>query len=356
MCSEQSLKAARQSNRNLDKIFNEKMFDEVEMFADDYVESPYAWEPEAVAAAAAVGAQIIEIDVPDSDIAWLEKVMSGQPEAHSEEHVEHAKVTWAREAADGGPVAVPFGTNIYKMAQQGLLKLRGQAELLPQPGASSSSESNSSGDRNEFVKGAEERSDEVTALYAAIMENKKAAKAAAAAAAAASGSSSDSSDSEPRVNGHANGHTLQNGAASGIANSKPGWFARVFKGEKSSDEQQQQHSSSDSSSSSGSNSTATTPVSVDSNHSWATAADTTEQQQQQQQLTVTQAEAQSLDRELTDYEEASFDAYDFIMVHRDDAGSVADAARASNRLDSADEQAAFEAAFASIGISDSSPK
>jgi hypothetical protein len=361
MCSEQSLKAARQSNRNLDKIFNEEMFDEVEVSAEDYVESPYAWEPAAVAAAAAAGAQIIEIDVPDNDIAWLEKVMSGQPEAHSDEHVEHAKVMWAREAADGGPVAVPFGTNIYKMAQQGLLKLRGQAELLPQPGASSDSDGSS--DRNEFVKGAEERSDEVTALYAAIMENKKAAKAAAAAA-VASGSSTSSNDSsrcEPRVNGHANGHTLQqNGAASGIANSKPGWFARVFKGEKSSDEQQQQqqqHSSSDSSSSS--SSAVTTPVSVDSNHSWAaTAADTTEQQQQQQhqQLTVTQAEAQSLDKELTDYEEASFDAYDFIMVHRDDAGSVADAARASNRLDSADEQAAFEAAFASIGISDSSPK
>eukprot|EP00953_Heterococcus_sp_UTEX-ZZ885_P007464 4522-Heterococcus_DN1.PRE.2 len=277
--------------------------------------------------------------------------MSGQPEAHSDEHVEHAKVMWAREAADGGPVAVPFGTNIYKMAQQGLLKLRGQAELLPQPGASSDSDGSS--DRNEFVKGAEERSDEVTALYAAIMENKKAAKAAAAAS-GSSTSSNDNCRSEPHVNGHANGHTLQqNGAASGIANSKPGWFARVFKGEKSSDEQQQQHSSSSSSSSA-----ATTPVSVDSNHSWATtAADTTEQQQQQhQQLTVTQAEAQSLDRELTDYEEASFDAYDFIMVHRDDAGSVADAARASNRLDSADEQAAFEAAFASIGISDSSPK
>eukprot|EP00953_Heterococcus_sp_UTEX-ZZ885_P007465 4523-Heterococcus_DN1.PRE.1 len=359
--SNNSLKAARQSNRNLDKIFNEEMFDEVEVSAEDYVESPYAWEPEAVAAAAAAGAQIIEIDVPDGDIAWLEKVMSGQPEAHSDQHVEHAKVVWAREAADGGPVAVPFGTNIYKMAQQGLLKLRGQAELLPQPGASSSSDSYSGGDRNEFVKGAEERSDEVTALYAAIMENKKAAKAAAAAAAASgsSSSSNDGSSSEPRVNGHANGHTLQqNGAASGIAHSKPGWFARVFKGEKSSDGQQQHSSSDSSSSSSNSSSAATTPVSVDSNRSWATAAaDTTEQQQQQQQqLTVTQLEAQSLDRELTDYEEASFDAYDFIMVHRDNAGSVADAARASNRLDSADEQAAFEAAFASIGISDSSPK
>lgn len=266
--NDDAMRKARMSNRNLD----ENIDYEVQQGDENYTVGPYAWENGADAAAKEIGGSIIEMEVDENSPegkAWLigMGILPKEPDSPSLEDmaVQSAVVTWQRDIEDGGPVRVPFGTNIYDMIKKGLLAMpkklgRKGDTALPAPPAENA------------VRGAQERSQAVTDLYAKISENKRKAEAEALL--------------KNDRKGDLNGAVAQqpNGGVNGTSKSAgPGkWLTRVFMG------------------GAGGNGEA-----------------------QKEQSEISDEEA--------DFLEASFDAYDFI---RESAGGDHESkARASGRLD-----------------------
>ncbi|KAG5190770.1 glycine oxidase thio [Tribonema minus] len=301
--SEEALKEARRSNRNLDEIFSSYELDaqdQSELAAADATARPaYAWDDDALSQAQSVGAELVEVELSAEEHAAVESAGTDTSAL-----VKLASVVWQRPEDEGGPLRVPFGTNVLEMAQEGRL-----AELAAAGSQGTGAQEISA---PSAARGEQERSQEVSALYAKILENKRAAAAAAAPAKMMNGSS--------------------NGSAAAEAN---GWLSRIFNANANNNSN---HAGVNGSAPSGGPVLQSSQV---NGHAAAAAAGAAA-------AAAATAVVHDDDDALADAKEASFDAYDAIMVHRGEqegGAETATAARASNRLDADAEWAAFEAAF-----------
>ncbi|CAM9786755.1 unnamed protein product [Chrysoparadoxa australica] len=282
--NEEAMKRARQANRNLDEVFAD--FEEKE-YKDLGPEAfPAAWEPGAAQVAQQLGAKLMPVD----EIPGGEDVL--------DDHTPFATITWHRE--EGGDVQVPFGTNVYEMARAGEVAV---------PGCSPPAESL---DGTNHVIGDRDRSAEVESLYETVLKNKQ---------------KSTNGEANGAANGAANGEAKGLNGSSVSARGLGGLGGKIF------------------------SSLLKGPVG---------AAEKTLEDVPQERSHQPNAELDSYHEEegagprrvLSEEEimqtagEASFDAYDFILTHRDaqDGGDdTAEKARRSNRLDPDEEQDRFEA-------------